>query len=119
MSEIIPITIFVVFCPERLAIVLLSGIITTNLGKTATLTGIAGREKTDTSLQNMPFFLTEEGHFFYLVLCRCKIYKRYKTVKYTDVLMLFLILLRNNSKVVTHWYVETSMQCYYQHSQSG
>jgi hypothetical protein len=30
----------------------------------ATPTGIAGREKTDTSLQNMPFSLTGEGHFF-------------------------------------------------------
>ena len=25
-----------------------------------------GAKKTDTSLQNMPFFLTEEGHFFWL-----------------------------------------------------
>lgn len=58
-------TTFVVFCPEKLAIVLVSGIITTNLGKTATHTEIAGREKTDTSLQNMPFSLTGEGHFFY------------------------------------------------------
>lgn len=31
-------TTFVVFCPEKLAIVLVSGIITTNLGKTATHT---------------------------------------------------------------------------------
>jgi hypothetical protein len=61
--------VFVVFCPERLAIALFSGIITTNLGKTATLTEIAGREKTDTSLQNMPFSLTGEGHFFCLVVC--------------------------------------------------
>jgi hypothetical protein len=61
----IPIPIFVVFCPERLAIVLFSGIITTNLGETATLTEIAGRKKTDTSLQNMPFFLTGEGYFFW------------------------------------------------------
>ena len=60
-----PETTFVVFCPERLAIVLISGIITTSLGKTATHTEIAGREKTDTSLQNMPFSLTGEGHFFY------------------------------------------------------
>jgi len=59
-------TTFVVFYPERLAIVVVSGIITTNLGKTATHTEIAGREKTDTSLQNMPFSLTGEGHFFYL-----------------------------------------------------
>jgi len=55
---------FVVFCPEKLAIVCISGIITTNLGKTATHIKIAGREKTDTSLQNMPFSLTGEGHFF-------------------------------------------------------
>jgi len=54
------------FCPERLAIVRVSGIITTNLGKAATTTRIAGRKKTDTSLQNMPFFLTEEGLFFCL-----------------------------------------------------
>jgi hypothetical protein len=63
---------FVVFCPERLAIVLFSGIITTNLGKAATLTGIAGRKKTDTSLQNMPFFLTGEGYFFCLMICKIK-----------------------------------------------
>jgi len=56
--------VFVVFCPETLAIVLFSGIITTDLGKTATLTEIAGRKKTDTSLQNMPFSLTGEGYFF-------------------------------------------------------
>ena len=56
---------FVVFCPEKVAIVKISGIITTNLGKTATLIEIAGREKTDTSLQNMPFSLTGEGHFFW------------------------------------------------------
>ena len=52
------------FCPERVAIIGVSGIITTNLGKTATRTKIKGRKKTDTSLQNMPFFLTEEGYFF-------------------------------------------------------
>ncbi len=55
------------FCPEKVAIVVISGIITTNLGKTATLTGVAGREKTDTSLQNMPFSQTGEGHFFWPV----------------------------------------------------
>ena len=54
------------FCPERVAIVGVSGIITTNLGKTATRTKVTGRKKTDTSLQNMPFFLTEEGYFFWL-----------------------------------------------------
>jgi hypothetical protein len=53
------------FCPEKLAIFAISGIITTNLGKTATHTKVAGREKTDTSLQNMPFSLTGEGHFFW------------------------------------------------------
>jgi len=47
--------VFVVFCPEKLAIIAISGIITTNLGKSATLIKRAGREKTDTSLQNMPF----------------------------------------------------------------
>ena len=56
--------IYVVFCPEKVAISPLSGIITTNLGKTATLTKIAGREKTDTSLQNMPSPLNGGGHFF-------------------------------------------------------
>ena len=54
------------FCPVRVAIIGVSGIITTNLGKTATRTKITGRKKTDTSLQNMPFFLTEEGYFFWL-----------------------------------------------------
>jgi len=59
--------IYVVFCPEKLAIIKLSGIITTNLGKTATLAKIAGRKKTDTSLQNMLFSLNGGGHFFYVV----------------------------------------------------
>jgi hypothetical protein len=58
---------FVVFCPEKVAILMISGIITTNLGKTATLTRIAGRKKTDTSLQNMPFSQIGEGHFFCLL----------------------------------------------------
>ena len=57
------------FSPERVAIIGVSGIITTNLGKTATHTEIAGREKTDTSLQNMPFSQTGEGHFFCLLIC--------------------------------------------------
>jgi len=70
-------TTFVVFCPERLAIVLVSGIITTNLGKTATHTEIAGRVKMDTSLQNMPFSLTGEGHFFYLEIHEQGINKDY------------------------------------------
>jgi len=52
------------FCLEKVAIVGVSGIITTNLGKTATRTKVTGRKKTDTSLQNMPFSLTGEGHFF-------------------------------------------------------
>ena len=56
--------ILVVFCPEKVAIFGVSGIITTNLGKTATHTKIAGRENTDTSLQNMPFSLTGGGYFF-------------------------------------------------------
>jgi len=51
-------------CPNKVAIIGISGIITTNLGKTATHTEIAGREKTDTSLQNMPFSLNREGYFF-------------------------------------------------------
>jgi hypothetical protein len=55
---------FVVFCPEKVAILIISGIITTNLGKTATLTRIAGRKKTDTSLQNIPLSQTGEGYFF-------------------------------------------------------
>jgi hypothetical protein len=58
---------FVVFCPEKVAILMISGIITTNLGKTATLTRIAGRKKTDTSLQNMPSSLKGGGHFFCVV----------------------------------------------------
>ena len=53
------------FCLEKVAFIQVSGIITTNLGKTATHIKIAGREKTDTSLQNMPFSLTGEGHFFW------------------------------------------------------
>jgi len=61
--------IFVVFCPEKVAIIGVSGIIATNLGKSATHTKVAGRKKTDTSLQNMPFSLTGEGHFFcFLIL---------------------------------------------------
>jgi len=52
------------FCLERLAIVGVSGIITTNLGKTATRAKVTGRKKTDTSLQNMTFSLTGGGHFF-------------------------------------------------------
>ena len=52
------------FCPERVAIIGVSGIITTNLGKTATHTKVRRAQKTDTSLQNMPFFLTGERHFF-------------------------------------------------------
>ncbi|MCW8925497.1 MAG: hypothetical protein OQJ84_04510 [Xanthomonadales bacterium] len=53
------------FCPEKVAFIQVSGIITTNLGKTATPIKIAGREKTDTSLQNMPFSQTGEGHFLW------------------------------------------------------
>jgi len=53
------------FCPEKVAIVDISGIITTNLGKAATRTRITGRKKTNTSLQNMPFSLTGEGHFLW------------------------------------------------------
>jgi hypothetical protein len=56
--------IFVVFCPEKVAIGVISGIITTNLGNTATYTKVVGREKTDTSLQSMPLSKTGEGHFF-------------------------------------------------------
>jgi putative lipase involved disintegration of autophagic bodies len=64
--------IFVVFCPEKLAIVVISGIITTNLGKSATPIKTAGREKTDTSLQNMPFSQTGEGYFFvWCFFCDC------------------------------------------------
>jgi hypothetical protein len=55
---------FVVFCPEKFAICMFSGIITTKLGKSATHTKSAGRENTDTSLQNMPFSCNGEGHFF-------------------------------------------------------
>jgi tRNA U55 pseudouridine synthase TruB len=56
---------FVVFCPEKVAIRSISGIITTDLGKTATHAEVRRAQKTDTSLQNMPFFLTEERHFFW------------------------------------------------------
>jgi hypothetical protein len=52
------------FSPEKVAIMGISGSITTNLGKTATRTRIIGRKKTDTSLQKLPFSLTGEGHFF-------------------------------------------------------
>jgi hypothetical protein len=55
--------ILLFFCVKKVAIAPVSGIITTNLGKTATPIKIAGREKTDTSLQNMPFSRTGEGHF--------------------------------------------------------
>jgi hypothetical protein len=79
-----PIEIFVVFCPERLAIVLISGIITTNLGKAATLTEIAGRKKTDTSLQDMPFSLTGEGYFFWPVYFEQKILTHSITMIYCD-----------------------------------
>jgi hypothetical protein len=57
-------TLLLFFCPVKVAIVGISGIITTNLGKTATHTEIAERRKTDTSLQNIPFSLTGEGYFF-------------------------------------------------------
>jgi hypothetical protein len=57
-------TLLLFFCPEKVAIPDISGIITTNLGKTATHTEIAERKKTDTSLQNIPFSLTGEGYFF-------------------------------------------------------
>jgi hypothetical protein len=53
--------------PKKVAINSISGIITTNLGRTATHTEVIGRVKTDTSLQNMPFSLAGEGHFFLLV----------------------------------------------------
>jgi hypothetical protein len=56
--------ILLFFCIKKVAIAPVSGIITTNLGKTATPIKIAGREKTDTSLQNVPFSRTGEGHFF-------------------------------------------------------
>ena len=36
---------FVVFCPEKVAIFTFSGIITTNLGKTATLSGSQGAKR--------------------------------------------------------------------------
>ena len=62
---------FVVFCPEKVAIAGVSGIITTNLGKTATHAKVTGRKKTDTSLQNMPFSLTGKGHFFWPVFLPC------------------------------------------------
>ena len=55
------------FCPKKVAIVVISGIITTNPAKTAKLNRVTGREKTDTSLQNMPFSKNGEGHFFLLV----------------------------------------------------
>ena len=55
------------FCPEKVAISVVSGIISTNLGNTATNTKVVGREKTDTSLQSMPLSRTGEGHFF----CSC------------------------------------------------
>ena len=58
------------FCLEKVAFIQVSGIITTNLGKTATRIKIAGREKTDTSLQNMPFSQTGEGHFFWSRVCQ-------------------------------------------------
>jgi len=57
-------TLLLFFCPEKVAIFGISGIITTNLGKTATHTEIAERKKTDTSLQNIPFSLTGGGYFF-------------------------------------------------------
>lgn len=52
------------FTQKTLAFFKISGIITTNLGKTATQAKIAGREKTDTSLQSIPFTLMGEGYFF-------------------------------------------------------
>ena len=56
--------ILLFFCPEKVAIGVISGIITTILGITATRTKGAGREKTDTSLQSMPLFLTGGGYIF-------------------------------------------------------
>ena len=52
------------FAQKTLAFFIFSGIITTNLGKTATHTKVAGREKTDTSLQNIPFSFIGGGYFF-------------------------------------------------------
>jgi len=65
------------FCPEKVAIIGVSGIITTNLGKTATRTKVTGRKKTDTSLQNMLFSLTGGEHFFWLRDFQCLRYKYY------------------------------------------
>jgi len=43
------------FSQKTLAFFVFSGIITTNLGKSATHTKSAGSKKTDTSLQKTPF----------------------------------------------------------------
>jgi len=56
------------FAQKTLAFLIFSGIITTNLGKTATQAKIAGRKKTDISLQNMPFSLIGGGYFFVCVI---------------------------------------------------
>ena len=56
--------LFVVFCPEVLAIIWISGTITTNLGKSATRAKIAGCKKSGTSLQNIPLSLKRKGYFF-------------------------------------------------------
>jgi hypothetical protein len=52
------------FVNKKVAIDRVSGIIATNLGKTATRTKVTGRKNTDTSLQNMPSSLIGGGHFF-------------------------------------------------------
>ncbi len=63
------------FTQKTLAFFYFSGIITTNLGKTATHTEIAGRKKTDTSLQNMPSSVAGGGYFFVPVKCDQKLIK--------------------------------------------
>jgi hypothetical protein len=52
------------FVNKKVANDRVSGIIATNLGKTATRTKVTGRKNTDTSLQNMPSSLIGGGHFF-------------------------------------------------------
>jgi hypothetical protein len=47
-----------------------SGIITTNLGKTATLTKVAGRERRVHHSKSLPLLLTGERFFFGIEHCR-------------------------------------------------
>jgi len=112
-SWLSPDKIYVVFCPEKLAIIEVSGIITTNLGKPATLAKIAGREKTDTSLQNMPFSLNGGGHFFCMLVLLCLMYKKHNNHVDTYFLRYFNMILMDVNLLFTGLNYNYQGQCCY------